>query len=116
MPGRTQMPALQIRNEEHDTYRYTTRSYFKFAIQELKMYADYFEQDIKIEPLRKQVKVGLPAEAAFKLFTEGMGRWWPLATHSVGEDQAETCFFEGWTGGRIMEVLKDGSQSERGRV
>jgi hypothetical protein len=39
-----------------------------------------------------------------------------VATHSVGEEQAETCFFEGWAGGRIMEVLKDGSQSEWGKV
>jgi uncharacterized protein YndB with AHSA1/START domain len=82
----------------------------------MKMYADYFEQETRIEPVRKQLMVGLPVEAAFKLFTEGMGRWWPLMTHSVGEEQAETCFLEGWVGGRIVEVLKDGSQSEWGRV
>jgi uncharacterized protein YndB with AHSA1/START domain len=45
-----------------------------------------------------------------------MGKWWPLMTHSVGEDQAESCYFEEWIGGRIVEVLKDGSQSEWGRV
>ncbi|HSL42060.1 MAG TPA: SRPBCC family protein [Anaerolineales bacterium] len=73
-------------------------------------------QAVKIEPLRKQLKVRLPAEQAFQLFTEGIGKWWPMATHSVGEEQAETCFFEGWVGGRIVEVLKDGSQSEWGRV
>jgi uncharacterized protein YndB with AHSA1/START domain len=71
---------------------------------------------VKIEPLRKQLKVSLPMEKAFNLFTAGMGKWWPLLTHSVGEGQAETCFFEGWVGGRIVEVLKDGSQSEWGRV
>jgi hypothetical protein len=69
-------------------------------------------QSVKIEPVRKQLKVSLPVESAFKLFTAGIGTWWPIATHSVGEEQAETCFFEGWVGGRIMEVLKDGSQSE----
>jgi hypothetical protein len=37
-------------------------------------------------------------------------------THSVGEEQAQTCFFESWVGGRIVEVLKDGSESEWGRV
>jgi hypothetical protein len=73
-------------------------------------------QTVKIEPVRKQLKVSLPIEQAFELFTAGIGKWWPLATHSVGEEQAETCFFEGWVGGRIMEVLKDGSQSEWGRV
>jgi uncharacterized protein YndB with AHSA1/START domain len=73
-------------------------------------------QSVKIEPVRKQLKVSLPVEKAFELFTAGIGTWWPLATHSVGEEQAETCFFEGWAGGRIVEVLKDGSQSEWGRV
>lgn len=80
------------------------------------MVADRFGQSVRIEPLRKQLKVRLPVEAAFRLFTEGIGKWWPLATHSVGENQAETCFFEGWEGGRIVEVLKDGSQSEWGKV
>jgi uncharacterized protein YndB with AHSA1/START domain len=73
-------------------------------------------QSVKIEPVRKQLKVNLPVEKAFELFTAGMGTWWPMATHSVGEEQAETCFFEGWAGGRIVEVLKDGSQSEWGKV
>ena len=73
-------------------------------------------QSVKIEPLRKQLKVSLPVEKAFELFTAGIGTWWPMTTHSVGEEQAETCFFEGWVGGRIVEVLKDGSQSEWGKV
>lgn len=73
-------------------------------------------QAVKIEPVRKQLKVSLPVESAFELFTAGIGKWWPLTTHSVGEEQAETCFFEGWIGGRIIEVLKDGSQSEWGKV
>jgi hypothetical protein len=77
---------------------------------------EHLEQPVKIEPLRKQLRVSLPVEKAFELFTAGMGKWWPLASHSVGEQQAETCYFEGWVGGRIMEVLKDGSQSEWGRV
>ena len=73
-------------------------------------------QTVKIEPVRKQMKIGLSIERAFDLFTAGMGTWWPLLTHSVGEEQAESCFCEGWVGGRIVEVLKDGSQSEWGRV
>ena len=73
-------------------------------------------QETTIEPLRKQLKVGLSQEQAFRLFTEGINKWWPLANHSVGEDQAESCYFEGRVGGRIMEVLKDGSQAEWGKV
>lgn len=73
-------------------------------------------QAVKIEPVRKELKVGLNPEQAFRLFTEGIGKWWPLHTHSVGLEDAQTCYFEGRVGGRIMEVLKDGSESEWGRV
>ena len=80
------------------------------------MKEDQLVQEVKIEPVRKQLKVGLSVEQAFELFTAGIGKWWPLLTHSVGEELAATCLFEGWIGGRIVEVLKDGSQSEWGRV
>lgn len=73
-------------------------------------------QVVRLEPVRKQLRVSLPVEKAFRLFTTGMGSWWPLATHSIGEHEAETCYFEEWVGGRILEVLKDGSQSEWGKV
>lgn len=73
-------------------------------------------QAVKIEPVVKQIKVGLDKEAAFRLFTEGINKWWPLTTHSVGEEQAETCVFEGRVGGRIYETMKDGSQAEWGKV
>ena len=85
-------------------------------MRRIKMNEQQSRQSVKIEPVRKQVKVSLPVAAAFELFTEGIGRWWPLASHSVGQEQAETCFFEGWAGGRIFEVKKDGSQAEWGRV
>jgi uncharacterized protein YndB with AHSA1/START domain len=80
------------------------------------MNEDQLVQAVKIEPVRKQLKVGLTVEQAFDLFTARIGKWWPLLAHSVGKDQAETCFFEGWLGGRIVEVLKDGSHLEWGRV
>jgi hypothetical protein len=73
-------------------------------------------QAVKIEPVEKQIKVVLNQETAFRLFTDGLNKWWPLATHSVGEDQAETCVFEGHVGGRIYEVMKDGRQAEWGIV
>jgi len=73
-------------------------------------------QAIKIDPVEKQIKVDLNQEAAFRLFTEGIDKWWPLATHSVGEEQAETCVLESREGGRIYETMKDGTQAEWGRV
>ena len=80
------------------------------------MSEEQFAQAIKLDPIRKQLKVPLSVEKAFELFTAGMDTWWPLVTHSVGEEQAKTCMIEGWVGGRIIEVLQDGSQSEWGRI
>jgi hypothetical protein len=69
-----------------------------------------------IAPVVKTIRVNLAVEAAFRLFTEEISRWWPLASHSVGGDDAETCILEGKVGGRFYEVQKDGAQSDWGRV
>lgn len=74
------------------------------------------ETEVKLAPVVKHVQVDLPPEAAFRLFTEGMTSWWPLVTHSVGEEQALAVTLEGRTGGRIYETLEDGSQEDWGRV
>ena len=70
----------------------------------------------KIAPVEKTVRVTLPVESAFELFTSGIASWWPYHTHSVGGQQVESCVLEGQVGGRIYEVNKDGSQADWGRV
>ena len=62
-----------------------------------------------IEPVRKTVEVGCTVAEAFRLFTDEIDSWWPLATHSIGEADAEACYFEGREGGRIYESDADGS-------
>lgn len=62
-----------------------------------------------IEPVRKSIEVGCTADKAFRLFTEEIDSWWPLATHSIGEADAVSCYFEGREGGRIYEMHADGS-------
>ena len=62
-----------------------------------------------IAPVRKSVEVRCTADEAFRLYTEDIDSWWPLATHSIGETDAEACFFEGREGGRIYETHGDGS-------
>ena len=75
-----------------------------------------------VAPVTKQVHVSLPREEAFALFTKGMGSWWPLATHSIAADThegrvtAERLVFETREGGRIYEVMSDGSEGEWGTV
>jgi uncharacterized protein YndB with AHSA1/START domain len=68
------------------------------------------------KPIVKIIEVDLPLEQAFELFTAGAGSWWPLASHSVGGDQALACILEPRVGGRFYEVQRDGSESEWGQV
>jgi uncharacterized protein YndB with AHSA1/START domain len=67
------------------------------------------------EPITRALTVPGPVEHAFRVFTEGMGRWWPLETHSIAVDQelgqkAVTLEMEPRRDGRIEEVLEDGSR------
>ena len=49
--------------------------------------------------VRSSVTVKLPRDAAFRLFTERMGSWWPLATHSVFHADAVAITIEPVVGG-----------------
>jgi uncharacterized protein YndB with AHSA1/START domain len=69
-----------------------------------------------VEPVVRSVTVSAPQISAFELFTEGIGRWWPLGTHSVLGDRAETVVFEGKVDGRIFERSGDGEEVDWGRV
>jgi uncharacterized protein YndB with AHSA1/START domain len=66
--------------------------------------------------LRKVITVEATPERAFELFTTGIQQWWPLATHSVGEQQAVGVAFGEGLGGTIVETLADGSTEVWARV
>lgn len=53
--------------------------------------------------IRKSVTVPLSQRDAFKLFTEGIGTWWPALTHSVAESSETRTVMEGRLGGQIYE-------------
>lgn len=67
-----------------------------------------------VEPIIKTREIPLPVEEAFELFTEGMGTWWPLDTHSISADESGgtpvAVRFESRVGGRVVEVAPDGSE------
>lgn len=65
--------------------------------------------DRKIDPVRRSVEVGCNRIEAFRLFTDEIDSWWPLASHSIGQGEAVACHFEGRDGGRIYESHGDGS-------
>jgi len=68
------------------------------------------------QPVRRSVCVACPVTEAFRLFTDDIDSWWPLASHSVGEHKAKTCIFEGREGGRIYESTTDGTMHVWGTV
>lgn len=70
----------------------------------------------QISDLRKVVTVPTTPERAFELFTQGIHEWWPLPTHSVGEDDAAGVVFGQGVGGVIVETLADGSKAVWGTV
>ncbi|HJR45488.1 MAG TPA: SRPBCC family protein [Actinomycetota bacterium] len=80
------------------------------------------EQVTLMEPVVKTVRVDLGIEDAFRLFTAGMGTWWPLERHSIAVDSleervtADSLVFEEREGGRIYEVMSDGAEGTWGRV
>ena len=73
-------------------------------------------EERKHEPIQQSVHVDCPVEEAFRLFTEGLGEWWPLKSHSVAEDEAESCEMEPWEGGRVLERTRFGEEHEWGSV
>ena len=74
------------------------------------------ETQTTIQPVRRAVTVERPLEDAFRVFTEGLGNWWPVATHSIAKDAVETVVMEGHAGGRLYERTTDGAENDWGRM
>jgi uncharacterized protein YndB with AHSA1/START domain len=62
------------------------------------------------------VTVAAPPEKAFRRFTAEMSSWWPLASHSVGQRDAESVTMEGRQGGRIVERIRGGRECVWGTI
>jgi uncharacterized protein YndB with AHSA1/START domain len=62
----------------------------------------------EIAPLVKKVVVPVGAERAFEVFTAETSAWWPLFSHSVGQEAAREVRLEGAVGGRIVEYGEGG--------
>jgi uncharacterized protein YndB with AHSA1/START domain len=73
------------------------------------------EADMALE-VRSSVTVKLPRDEAFRLFTERIGSWWPMARHSVYEGDAAGVTMEPRVGGRLYESAADGRTSDWGTV
>ena len=68
------------------------------------------------EPIQQSVHVDCPLEDTFRLFTEGFGKWWPLAPGTGSGENEEACEIEPWVGGRVLERSPAGVEREWGVV
>ena len=67
-------------------------------------------------PVQRAITVRWDQAAAFRRFTDGISSWWPMRSHSVGQERTERILFEGKVGGEIYEVMRGGERSVWGTV
>jgi uncharacterized protein YndB with AHSA1/START domain len=66
--------------------------------------------------VKKQISVKAPPEVAWRVFTEKMVVWWPLANYKIGKVAAVDAVIEPRVGGRWYEKGEDGTTTDWGRV
>ena len=68
-----------------------------------------------IEPIRLTFDVVCPADHAFEVWTDRIGRWWPK-DHTVTEEADLSVILEPRPGGRIYERTANGTEHDWGEV
>ena len=68
-----------------------------------------------VAPVLRSVTVECTPEHAFRVFTERLGEWWPLETHSIYGGDVDDAFFEPGEGGADRRALEGGRGVELGR-
>jgi uncharacterized protein YndB with AHSA1/START domain len=67
----------------------------------------------ELSPVVVEVTVAREKADAFSVFTDEIGSWWPIGTHSIGDSKVATVVFEG---GRLIERWHDGTEFAWGEV
>lgn len=66
--------------------------------------------------VRKSIRVEAPQAVAWRVFTDQIGTWWPLAHYKIGKSKAVDAVIEPRAGGRWYERGEDGSTCDWGSV
>lgn len=74
------------------------------------------EQSADPSSVRKTISVAAPQDLAWRVFTEQIGTWWPLARFKIGKVNAVDAVIEPRVGGRWYECGEDGSTCDWGSV
>jgi len=65
--------------------------------------------------VKKQIVVETTQHRAFRIFTDGIDRWWPRE-HHIGKSPLERMVVEPRAGGRWYSICQDGSEVDVGKV
>jgi uncharacterized protein YciI/uncharacterized protein YndB with AHSA1/START domain len=68
-----------------------------------------------VTSVKKHIVVETSQQRAFRVFTDGISRWWPRE-HHVGASPLERMIVEPHAGGRWYSICQDGSEVEVGKV
>jgi uncharacterized protein YndB with AHSA1/START domain len=68
-----------------------------------------------VEPIRKQIFVEASQAHAFRVFTDGIDRWWPRE-HHIGKSPLKRSVLEPGVNGRWYAICEDDSQCDVGKV
>lgn len=75
---------------------------------------------VELAPVVKSIDVRRSAADAFRIFTDEIAAWWPMATHTRAKTAAGEVTvrvtIEPRVGGRVYETLHDGRELEWGEV
>ena len=69
-----------------------------------------------LPPVVCSIEVAAPLDHAFATFTEGIDKWWPATTHSVGEERVTSVVLENRLGGSFYEEWDDDTRHDWGQV
>jgi uncharacterized protein YndB with AHSA1/START domain len=70
---------------------------------------------VSVEPIRKQILVRASQAHAFRVFTDGIDRWWPRE-HHIGSSPLKRQVLEPRLDGRWYAISEDDSQCDIGKV
>jgi uncharacterized protein YndB with AHSA1/START domain len=68
------------------------------------------------ETIRKEIHVAASPDTAFRVFTDGITRWWPLDRYGIFLENADSVSFEDRDGWLLVETAKDGRETVWGEV
>jgi uncharacterized protein YndB with AHSA1/START domain len=69
-----------------------------------------------LPPVVKTLVVARAQADAFRLYTAEIAKWWPAATHSLGQAKVAEVVLEPRAGGRLFERWHDGTENLWGTI